>query len=127
MTEVVEWFGYKLHLLVDVKHEVVLAFDLTDTTAGDNERIEPLVAQAEANLPERRLPTLADDKVADDIKVHAMLGDHDTKPVIEVRNCWPKDGDREKVVGERIPLKWCTTRSGRCSATTRPDRSRSAG
>ena len=25
VTKVVEWFGFKLHLLVDVKHEVVLA------------------------------------------------------------------------------------------------------
>ncbi len=25
VTKVVEWFGFKLHLLVDVKHEVVLS------------------------------------------------------------------------------------------------------
>jgi hypothetical protein len=104
VTKVVEWFGYKLHLLVDVTHEVVLAFDLTDTKAGDNERIETLVEQAEANLPEGRIETLAYDKAADDIKVHEMLGDHDIKPVIEVRACWPKDGEKEKVIGGRIPL-----------------------
>ena len=104
VTKVVEWFGYKLHLLVDVQHEVVLAFDLTDTKPGDNERIEPLVEQAEANLPEGRIETLAYDKAADDIKVHEMLGDHDIKPVIEVRACGPKDGEKEKVIGGRIPL-----------------------
>lgn len=27
VTEVLEWFGYKLHLLVDVKHEVSLSYD----------------------------------------------------------------------------------------------------
>jgi hypothetical protein len=29
VTKVVEWFGYKLHLLVDAKHEVVLAYEVT--------------------------------------------------------------------------------------------------
>ena len=104
VTKVVEWFGYKLHLLVDVKHEVVLAFDLTDTTAGDNERIEPLVDQAEANRPADRIDTLAYDQAADDVKVHEMLRDHDIKPLIENRHCWPKDGEQERVIGGRIPL-----------------------
>src|SRR5262245_2437466 len=31
VTKVVEWFGFKLHLLVDVKHEVVLSYEITDT------------------------------------------------------------------------------------------------
>src|SRR5438552_1582734 len=51
LREVYEWFGYKLHLLVDVRHEVALAYHVTDTKAGDNERAGALVAQAEANLP----------------------------------------------------------------------------
>jgi hypothetical protein len=38
VTEVVEWFGFKLHLLVDVKHEVALSYAITDTKAGDGER-----------------------------------------------------------------------------------------
>ena len=104
VTKVVEWFGYKLHLLVDVKHEVVLAFDITGTTAGDNERIEALVEQAERNLPGERLGTLAYDKAADDGKVHEMLHGHDIRPVIQNRVCWPKGGDREKVIGGRVPL-----------------------
>jgi hypothetical protein len=104
VTNVVEWFGYKLHLLVDAKHEVALAFDITDTKAGDNERIEPLVEQAERNLPEGRLGTLAYDKAADDGKVHEMLHEHGIKPVIENRTCWPKDGEKEKVIGGRVPL-----------------------
>jgi hypothetical protein len=104
VTKVVEWFGYKLHLLVDVRHEVVLAFDVTDTKAGDNERVEPLVEQAERNLPEDRLGTLAYDKAADDGKVHEMLHDHGIRPVIENRTCWPKDGEKEKVIGGRVPV-----------------------
>ena len=122
VTKVVEWFGYKLHLLVDARHEVVLAFDITDPTAGDNERVEALVEQAEANLPAGRLETLAYDKAADDGKVHEVLHDHGIKPVIEVRNCWPKDGDPEKVIGGRIPLHVVHDEAGTvyCYDTTGP-------
>jgi hypothetical protein len=77
VTKVVEWFGYKLHLLVDVEHEVTLAYRITDTKTGDNEMIGDLLGQAKANLPPERIKTLAYDKAADDIKVqlsgHGLL------------------------------------------------------
>jgi Transposase DDE domain/Transposase domain (DUF772) len=122
ITKVVEWFGYKLHLLVDVKHEVVLAYDVTDTKAGDNERIEALVGQAQANLPEDRIETLAYDKAADDIKVHEALHDAGIKPLIRNRACWPKDGDRERVIGGKIPLHVVHDEAGTvyCYDTTGP-------
>jgi hypothetical protein len=104
VTKVVEWFGYKLHLLVDVRHEVVLAYHISDTKAGDNECIETLVEQAQANLPEDRIETLAYDKAADDAKVHELLHEAGIKPVIHNRSCWPKDGEQEKVIGGRVPL-----------------------
>ncbi len=103
VTQVLEWFGYKLHLLVDVQHEVALAYHITDTKAGDNEEIEPLVQQAKGNLPAERIETLAYDKAADDSKVHELLYDEGIKPVIQNRSCWP-EGDAERVLGGRIPL-----------------------
>lgn len=66
--------------------------------------IETVVDQAEQNLPADRLQTLAYDKAADDGKVHEMLHDRDIKPVIENRTCRPKDGEQEKVIGDRVPL-----------------------
>lgn len=104
VTKVVEWFGYKLHLLVDVKHEVALAYHITDTKTGDNEVIGDLVEQGKGNLPDGRIRTLAYDKAADDGKVHELLADEDIRPVIQNRACWPKDGEKEKVIGGRIPL-----------------------
>jgi hypothetical protein len=105
VVQVVEWFGYKLHLLVDVRHEVALAYHVTDTQAGDNERVEALVEQAQANLPPGRIQTLAYEKAADDEKVHEVLHDHGIKPVIQNRALWPKEGDQEKVLpGCRYPL-----------------------
>jgi hypothetical protein len=104
VTKVVEWFGYKLHLLVDVTHEVVLSYHITDTKAGDNECIATLVERAQEHLPEGRIETLAYDKAADDTKVHEWLHDAEIKPLIQNRACWPKDGEQEKVIGGRVPL-----------------------
>lgn len=98
---IVEWFGYKLHLLVDVKHEVALSYHITDTKAGDNERIPELVEQAKQNLPPDRIRTLAYDKAADDGAVHEFLHDQDIKPIIQNRNF--KLEEPEKVLGGRTP------------------------
>src|SRR5262249_42802550 len=104
VTQVVEWFGYKLHLMVDVTHEVVLSYHISDTTAGDNECIATLVEQAQANVPAARIATLAYDKAADDAKVHETLYEAGIKPLIQNRACWPKDGEQDKVIGGRVPL-----------------------
>ncbi len=68
--KVVEWFGYKLHLLVDVHHELALAYRITTPAVGDNEMIGALLEQARGNLPEGRIESLAYDKAADDEAVH---------------------------------------------------------
>jgi hypothetical protein len=102
VTHVVEWFGYKLHLLVDVKHEVALAYHITDTKAGDNERIPELIGQAKRNLPLERLKTLAYDKAADDGVVHEYLHDAAIKAIIQNRNFQLEEP--EKVLGGRTPL-----------------------
>jgi len=102
VTQVVEWFGYKLHLLVDVKHEVSLAYHITDTKAGDNERLPELVRQAQGNLPPQRLKTLAYDKAADDGAVYEFLHDQDIRPIIHNRH-YPVE-EPEKVLGGRTPL-----------------------
>ena len=102
VTKVVEWFGYKLHLLVDVKHEVVLSYHITDTKSGDNELIPELVHQAQHNLPDKRIQTLAYDKAADDVAVHEFLNDQDIKPLIQNRHFQVQEP--EKVFGGRTPL-----------------------
>ena len=88
VTKVLEWFGYKLHLLVDVKHEVALAYKVTSANAPDNGQIEDLLGQGQGNVPAGRMETLAYDKVADDAEVHALLGEAGIRPVIENRRLW---------------------------------------
>jgi hypothetical protein len=103
VVQVVEWFGYKLHLLVDVRHEVSLAYDVSDTKAGDNERIPALLEQARANLPAGRIETLAYDKAADDEQVHAALHAAGVKPLIRNRALWKEEPERP-LPGGRYPL-----------------------
>lgn len=104
VVKVVEWFGYKLHLMVDVKHEVPLAFCVSDTKAGDNERVAALVEQAQANLPEGRIQTLAYDKAADDEKVHEYLHQAGIKPLIQNRALWKEEPERPLPGPRRYPL-----------------------
>lgn len=94
VTKVVEWFGYKFHLLVDVKHEVPLAYQISSTKAGDNEVLPALVHQAQANLPAGRIRTLAYDKAADDEQVHAFLHDQGIEPLIQNRALWKTEPER---------------------------------
>lgn len=116
VTQVYEWFGYKLHLLVDVKHEVALAYHVSDTKMADNQGIEPLLDQAVANLGEGRIQTLAYDKAADDSKVHELLHEHTIKPVIQVRAMW-KD-EPEKVLRVGLPVVYDEAGTVCCYDTT---------
>jgi hypothetical protein len=94
VTKVVEWFGFKLHLLVDVKHEVSLAYKITDTKAGDGETLPALLADAQANLPDKRIATLAYDKAADSNDVHELLSNAKIKPLIQNRSLWKEEHER---------------------------------
>lgn len=94
VTKVVEWFGFKLHLLVDVKHELSLSYKITNTKAGDGETLPDILADAQANLPKRRIKTLAYDKAADTNDVHQLLSKAGIKPVIQNRSLWKEEHER---------------------------------
>jgi len=94
VVRVVEWFGYKFHLLVDVKHEVVLAWQITAANVGDNAVLPQLLAQAQANLPARRLQTLAYDKACDDVETHRLLHRQHIAPLIQNRALWKEEFER---------------------------------
>ena len=94
VTKVVEWFGFKLHLLADVQHEVVLSYEITDTKAGDGETLPVLLDQAKASLPEGRIKTLAYDKAADSEEVHKRLSSEGITPLIQMRALWKEEPER---------------------------------
>src|SRR3954452_8298328 len=94
VTKVVEWFGFKLHLVVDVKHEVVLSYEITDTKAGDGETLPAILKQAQENLPAERIKTLAYDKAADSEDVHELLSGEGITPLIQMRRLWEIEPER---------------------------------
>ena len=98
VVKVVEWFGYKFHLLVDVKHEVALAYRITAANVGDNEVLPALLEEGQRNLPKGRIQTLAYDKACDDGKVHALLDKEGIAPLIQNRALW-KDQSEQLLPG----------------------------
>ena len=101
VTATYEWFGYKFHLLVDVKHEVIIAWHITSAAGegtGDSSVIPQLLAQAQNVLPKGRIQTLAYDKAADDSKTHELLATACIKPLIQIRNLW-KDQTEQLLPG----------------------------
>lgn len=94
VTRVVEWFGFKLHLLVDVKHEVVLGYAITESTASDAETLPVVLEQAKRNVPAGRIKSLAYDKAAATNPVHELLSREGIKAVIENRSLWKEETER---------------------------------
>lgn len=88
------WFGYKLHVLVDTRHEVILAYDITPATAADSKHIPTLLDMAAAVLPDKRVATLVYDKAADDCDTHTLLYTRKIRPVIQNRAMWRDDPER---------------------------------
>ncbi len=87
-------FGFKLHLIVDVKHEMVLSYEITGIKAGDGEALPVTLKQAEANLPAKRIETLAYDKAADSDDVHELLSGKGITPMIQMRSLWQSEPER---------------------------------
>jgi len=94
VVKILEWFGYKFHLLVDIRHEVALAWKITPGSVADVTQIPTLLTQAQQVLPKGRIATLAYDKAADDEKTHALLASHSIKPLIEIRSLWKSEQER---------------------------------
>jgi len=105
VVKVVEWFGYKLHLLVDTGHEVSVAYRVSSANVGDNEMLGDLVGDAKKNLPpvedseekdkpRGRIRTLAYDKAADTVDVHELLHDAEISPVVQNRSLWKENFER---------------------------------
>jgi hypothetical protein len=103
VSRVHEWFGYKLHLAVDVKHEVALAWSITKATASDGTTIPDLLAGTQSVLPEKRMQTFAYDKAADDEKIHALLHERGVRPLIEIRSMWKDEHERPLPGTEHAP------------------------
>ena len=93
--KVFDWFGYKLHLIVDAVYELPVAFELTQASASEMPVGRQMVEHLQQRHPElvEQTETLAADKGLDDTKLICQLwDDYGIKPVIDIRDMW-KDGE----------------------------------
>lgn len=98
--KVKSWFGYNLHLIVDTKYELPLAFSVTKASAAEApeaHRLLELLEQREPTLLERCKHFTAD-RGYDDSKLILKLRDsYSISPIIDIRNMW-KDGDSTRLL-----------------------------
>ena len=103
--KVVQWFGYKLHLIVDADYELPVAFELTQASRSEIPEGRDLVkklSRRHAELVEQDCDMLIGDRGLDDTQLIELLWDEcGIKPVIDIRNMW-KDGEETKLLdGQR--------------------------
>ena len=101
--KIVQWFGYKLHLIVDATVELPILFTVTKASEPDINEAHRLLEQMAQRQPEilQAAETLAADKGYDDTKLIKKCWDqHQIKPMIDIRNMW-KDGDKTRLLSGR--------------------------
>lgn len=84
-----KWFGYKLHLMVDVNYELPVGFELTRAGAAESPRLMAMVERLKEDQPEihERARSLAGDRGYDDGEDKARLWDeHGIVPLIDTRD-----------------------------------------
>lgn len=108
VSKVVEWFGYKLHLVVDVTHEVALDYQVTGANADDGKTLPGLLDRTLEALPPGRLQTLAYDKAADGTPFHDSLVARQVKPVVQMRRQWRGEPYRDLPgsAGRPVPIRY---------------------
>ena len=92
---VVKWFGYKLHLIVDAKYELPVAWEVTKANEADSPRLMPMVEKIKERHPQllERTETLAGDKAYDDGEDKAQLHDqYGIAPLIDTRDLHREEG-----------------------------------
>jgi hypothetical protein len=89
--KVKSWFGFRLHLIVDAKYELPVAFKVTKASSAEG----PVIHELFDELEEKRTDILdtceygLGDRGYDDGKLIKRLWDeYNIKPVIDIRNMW---------------------------------------
>lgn len=98
--KVTKWFGCKLHLLVDSRYELPLAFEPAKASADETTRLPALAEKLHVRHPGLvgRAEELSADKGYDSGKNNALLWDrYGIKPLIDIRSLW-KDEDKTKLL-----------------------------
>lgn len=102
--KVKEWFGYKLHLIVDADYELPVAFEVTKATASEQVEAHKLLDKMKTEQPEilKKCETFTGDKGYDGEELIARLWDeYKIKPIIDIRNCWADKNEIKMFEGRK--------------------------
>jgi len=93
--KITQWFGYKLHLIVDANYELPVAYEVTQASVADSPRLMPMVKALRAEHPRllKRAKTLAADKGYDDGADKAELyEEYGIVPLMDTRDLHHENG-----------------------------------
>ena len=95
-----KWFGYTLHMVVDARYELPVAFSVTKAPASEVVTARGVLQDFEkrhAQLWERCQAMCMDCAYDDGKLIKELWDDHAVLPIIDIRDCW-KDGEKSKLV-----------------------------
>lgn len=101
--KIVTWFGFKIHLVVDARYELPVAYEVTKASCSDSTRLLPLLEHLEKNHPSLVAGSehLTLDRGYDAAENNQkILDDYGIKPLIDNRLLW-KDGETTKYFEQR--------------------------
>ncbi len=97
------WFGYKLHLVVDARYDLPVAFEVTRGSASDLRYGFVLMEKLSKHHPDlvERCEVLVGDRGYDSRRFVSELWDeYGIKPVVDIRNHW-RDGEQTRLLSGR--------------------------
>lgn len=104
-----EWFGFKLHLMVDSNYQLPVAFLVTKGLEADTSLLKPLLKQWKEAQPElsARTNEVSADKAYDDHENHLAARELGAQFLCPTRNLWKNpDGKTKDAEGKVIFLKY---------------------
>ena len=102
--KVTEWFGYKVHLLVDTRYELPIHYEISKASKNDSVYMLPMLSRTKKRHPEllERCQELSADRGYDskenNQEIHTRYG---IKPIIAIRHMW-KDGDKTRALYDDV-------------------------
>jgi len=115
------WFGYKLHLMVDSRHELPLGFNMTKASASDTVELLPLIEEVKRRHPELidNAQHLSADRGYDSEENNRVLYDkYRIKPLIDIRDDW-HDGEKTRALDAAVTDGVVTDFRGNISCVSR--------
>ncbi len=99
-SKTVSWFGYKLHLLVDSKYELPIAYEVTKASKGETPIMKALITKlnnVHSSITGACKHAYFDRGYDDKDLIKTLWDEYRIKPVIDIRNMW-KDKEKTKLL-----------------------------